>query len=120
MIAYVIFVNPLNYNQPSRQFTQIVVEKVPASEKLIAYKSASTRFIHYFGRRVPEIETKSEAYRLYSEGCWVVAFGKYLDELLQNGRFEIVYMQENAERHKGNIVGGALLHKSAKPVEGHT
>ena len=120
MIAYVIFVNPLNYNQPSRQFTQIVVEKVPASEKLIAYKSASTRFIHYFGRRVPEIKTKSEAYRLYSEGCWVVAFGKYLDELLQNGRFEIVYMQENAERHKGNIVGGALLHKSAKPVEGHT
>ena len=120
MIAYVIFVNPLNYNQLSRQFTQIVVEKVPASEKLIAYKSASTRFIHYFGRRVPEIKTESETYRLYSEGWWVVAFGKYLDELLQNGRFEIVYTQKEAERHKGNIVGGALLHKSAKPVENNT
>jgi len=120
VIAYVVFVNPLNYNQPSRQFTQIVVEKVPTSEKLIAYKSASTRFIHYFGRRVPEIVTKSEVYRLYSEGWWVVAFGRYLDELLQNGQFEIVYMQDNAERHKGKAVDGALLHKSAMTAKGHT
>jgi 4-amino-4-deoxy-L-arabinose transferase-like glycosyltransferase len=120
MVAYVIFINPLNYNQQSRQFTQIVVEKVPTSEKLIAYKSASTRFIHYFGRRVPEIETKSETYRLYNEGCWVVAFGRYLDELLQNGQFAIVYMQDDAERHKGKVVGGALFHKSAMAVEDST
>jgi 4-amino-4-deoxy-L-arabinose transferase-like glycosyltransferase len=112
-IAYVVFVNPLNYNQPSRQFTQIVAERVPASEKLVAYKSASTRFIHYFGRRVPEIATESQTYQLYNEGYWVVAFGRYLDELLQNGQFEIVYMQDSAERHKGKAVGGALLHKSA-------
>jgi 4-amino-4-deoxy-L-arabinose transferase-like glycosyltransferase len=119
MIAYVIFVNPLNYNLPSRQFTQIVVEKIPATEKekLVAYKSASTRFIHYFGRPVPEIKTKSEVDKLYNEGWWVVAFGIYLDELLQNEHFEIVYMEEEAERHKGNIVYGALLHKSAKPTE---
>jgi 4-amino-4-deoxy-L-arabinose transferase-like glycosyltransferase len=120
MIVYVVFVNPLNFNQPSKQFTQIVVEKVPVSEKLIAYKSASTRFIHYFGRRVPEIKTESEVYKLYSEGWWVVAFGRYLDELLQNGQFEIVYMQENAERHKGKTVGGALLHKSATTAKEHT
>lgn len=114
MIAYIFFVNPLNYNQPSRQFTQIVVEKVPAAEKdkLVAYKSASTRFIHYFGRPVPEIKTKSEIDELYSQGCWIVAFGKYLDELLQNGQLEIVYMQENAERHKGKPVDGVLFHKS--------
>jgi 4-amino-4-deoxy-L-arabinose transferase-like glycosyltransferase len=119
MIAYIVFVNPLNYNQPSKQFTQIVVEKVPVAEKekLIAYKSASTRFIHYFGRPVPEIKTKSEVDKLYNEGWWVVAFGKYLDELLQNEQFEIVYTQKEAERHKGNIVYGALFHKSAKPVE---
>jgi 4-amino-4-deoxy-L-arabinose transferase-like glycosyltransferase len=122
MIAYVIFVNPLNYNLPSMQFTQIVVEKIPASEKekLIAYKSASTRFIHYFGRRVPEIKTETEVYRLYNEGWWVVAFGIYLDELLQNGHFDIVYMQKNAERHKGNVVGGALLHKSVMMVKDNT
>lgn len=119
MIAYVVFVNPLNYNQPSREFTQIVTEKVPASENLVAYKSASTRFIHYFGRRVPEITTESETYKLYSEDCWVVAFGKYLDELLKSGQFEVVYMQEEAERHKGEPVYGALLHKPGKPVEGN-
>jgi 4-amino-4-deoxy-L-arabinose transferase-like glycosyltransferase len=121
MIAYVVFVNPLNYNQPSREFTQIVVEKIPAAEKekLVAYKSASTRFIHYFGRPVPEIKTKSEVGKLYNEGWWVVAFGMPLDELLQNGHFEIVYMEEEAERHKGNIVYGALLHKSGAAAKGH-
>jgi len=112
MISYVSFINPLNYNQPSRQFTQTVAQKVPAPDKLIAYKSASARFIHYFGRRVPKIGTKSEVYELYEKGGWVVAFGTYLDELLDNGDFEIVYVQENAERHGQNIVGGALLHKS--------
>ncbi|MDD5327240.1 MAG: glycosyltransferase family 39 protein [Phycisphaerae bacterium] len=129
MIAYVVFVNPLNYNQPSREFTRIVVEKVsaaerrdlaeggPASEKLIAYKSASMRFIHYFGKRVPEIATEPETYKLYNEGCWVVAFGKYLDELIEKDKFEIVYIEEQAERHKGNVVYGALLHKSARPAE---
>jgi len=119
MIAYVVFVNPLNYNQSSREFTQIVAEKIPAAEKekLVAYKSASTRFIHYFGRPVPEIKTEPEVDKLYNEGWWVVAFGIHLDELLKNGHFEIVYMEEEAERHKGNIVYGALLHKSVKPLE---
>lgn len=113
MIGYSSFINPLNYNQPSRQFTQAVAQKVPASDKLIAYKSASARFIHYFGRSVPKIGTKSEVYELYEKGRWVVAFGTYLDELLDNGKFEIAYEQENAERHGQNIVGGALLHKSS-------
>ena len=112
MIGYSGFINPLNYNQPSRQFTQAVAQKVPASDELIAYKSASARFIHYFGRSVPKIGTKSEVYQSYRDGCWVVAFGTYLDELLDNGEFEIAYVQENAERHGQNIVGGALLHKS--------
>jgi 4-amino-4-deoxy-L-arabinose transferase-like glycosyltransferase len=120
MIAYVFFVNPLNYNEPSRQFTQTVAEKVPDSEKLVAYKSASTRFIHYFGRRVPEITTVAETDRLYNEGYWVVAFGVYLDELLEKGQFEIVYMQEDVERHKGKAVDGALFHKSAITAKGHT
>jgi 4-amino-4-deoxy-L-arabinose transferase-like glycosyltransferase len=120
MLAYVFFVNPLNYNEPSRQFTQAVAEKVPDSEKLVAYKSASTRFVHYFGRRVPEITTETETYSLYNEGYWVVAFGVYLDELLRDGRYEIVYMQEDAERHNGKAVDGALFHKSAITAKGNT
>lgn len=113
MLGYTGFTNPLNYNQPSRQFTQTVAQKVPHSDKLMAYKSASARFVHYFGRPVPNIQTKSEVYELYEKGGWVVAFGIYLDELLDNSDFEIVYEQENAERHRQEIVGGALLHKSS-------
>jgi len=117
MIGYTGFINPLNYNQPSRKFTRAVAQIVPTSDKLIAYKSASARFIHYFGRRVPKIEAKPEAYKLYRKGWWVVAFGTYLEELLDNGDFEIVYVQENAERHGSNVVGGALLHKSGDGSE---
>ena len=116
MISYVSFINPLDYNKYSRKFSRKVSEIVPQSEKLIAYKSASTRFIHYFGRRVPKVQTKSEVNKLYSNGCWVVAFGRYLNELLDNERFEIVYMQENAERHGQDVVGGVLLHKLAPAI----
>ena len=88
-------------------------QKVPTSDKLIAYKSATTRFIYYFGRVVPKIGTKSEVYESYEKGWWVVAFGTYLDELLEDNKdLEIVYMEEKAEWHRSTIVSGALLHKS--------
>lgn len=111
MIGYTYLTNPLNYNIPSRQFSQAVADNVPPSDNLIAYKSASTRFIHYSGRRIPEIQSKSEVYELYKQGSWVVAFGKYLDELLEGNSFDVVYIKENAERHKGQIVSGALMHE---------
>ncbi|MBW8038461.1 MAG: glycosyltransferase family 39 protein [Planctomycetes bacterium] len=117
MISYTGFVNPSHYNQPSRKFSQSVSQIVPASDKLIAYKSASGRFIHYFGRRVPKIGTKSEVNELYKKGWWVVAFGIYLDELQDGNSFEIVFIQENAERHRNKVVGGALLHKSGGDPE---
>jgi hypothetical protein len=110
MIGYTL--NPFNYNQPSRQFSQTVARKVPPSDNLIAYKSASMRFIHYSGRRVPEIQSKSEVSELYKQGAWIVAFGQYLDELLEGNSFDIVYLQENAERHKEKVVGGALMHRT--------
>lgn len=117
MVSYSDFFNPLNYNQPSRQFTQSAQQIVPASEKLVAYKSASSRFIHYFGRRVPVIETQSEVDELYRKGFWVVAFGQYLDELLDENSFEIVYKTEDAERHRQEVVSGALLHISGAGSE---
>ncbi len=120
MIGYTGFVNPSNYNQPSRKFTQSVSQIVPVSDKLIAYKSASSRFIHYFGRCVPVIGTQSEVDKLYRKGWWVVAFGQYLEELLEGNSFEIVYMQESAERHSSKVVGGALLHRSGGGSEDRT
>ena len=117
MASYSDFFNPLNYNQPSRQFTQSAQQIVPASEKLVAYKSASSRFIHYFGRRVPIIGTQSEVDELYRKGFWVVAFGQFLDELLDESSFEIVYKQKDAERHRQEVVSGALLHISGGDSE---
>jgi len=112
MIGYTCLINPLNYNLPSKKFSQTVAGNVPPSDNLIAYKSASEKFIHYFGRRVPELQTKPEVYEQYKQGCWVVAFGDYLDELLENNSFDIIYRQENAERHEGKMVSGALMHKN--------
>jgi hypothetical protein len=112
MIGYSDFFNPLNYNQPSRKFTQSASQIVPVSKKLVAYKSVSSRFIHYFGRPVPVIETQPEIDELYRKGFWIVAFGKFLDELLDDNPYEVVYKQENAERHSSNVVSGALLHIS--------
>ena len=113
MLCCVSLVNPYNRRWLSKRFTLTVAQKVPAPDKLIAYKSATARFIYYFGKVVPKIEEKSEVYDLYEQGWWVVAFGTYLDELLKDNKdLEIVYMEEKAEWHRSTIVRGALLHKS--------
>ena len=116
MIVFVGLVNPLDYNEPSRRFTLGVAQTVPPTEKLVAYRSVSARFIHYFGRIVLEVQTESEVDRFYQQGCWVVAFGKNLDELLETGRFELVYMEQGVERHKSNPVPGGLFHKQSPMV----
>lgn len=118
MISYVSFFNPLDSSKNLREFSRKASRIVPQSEKLVAYKTASLRFIHYFGRRVPEIEAKSEVDKLYDKGWWVAAFGRHLGELLDKGDLEIVYIQENAERHRRDVVGGMLFHKSAAAVRG--
>jgi len=116
MICSVGLVNPLNYNEPSRQFTLGVAQTVPPTDKLVAYRTVSARFIHYFGRTVLEVQTESDADSFYQQDCWVVAFGKNLDELLETGRFELVYMKQDVERHGSNPVAGGLFHKQSPMV----
>jgi 4-amino-4-deoxy-L-arabinose transferase-like glycosyltransferase len=113
MIGSVILVNPLNYNEPSRRFTLGVAQTVPPTDKLVAYRTISARFIHYFGRTVLDVQTESDVDSFYQQDCWVVAFGKNLDELLETRRFELVYMEQDVERHGSNPVAGGLFHKSA-------
>jgi 4-amino-4-deoxy-L-arabinose transferase-like glycosyltransferase len=113
MIVFVGFINPLNYNDPSRRFTLTIAQKVPATDKLVAYKTVSGRFIHYFGRSVPMIKVASELDKLYTEGCWIAAFGSGLDELRKDGRFEIVYLEEGVERDKQTPVAGGLFHRQS-------
>jgi len=116
MIGFVIFVNQLNYNEPSRQFTLAVAKIVPVQDKLIAYRDISARFIHYFGRPVAEIQSPDQVGQLYEQNLWIVAFGKDLDELLGGGRFKLVYSRENAERHGQDAVAGGLFHSSGQSL----
>jgi 4-amino-4-deoxy-L-arabinose transferase-like glycosyltransferase len=116
MIILVEFVNPLDYNEPSRRFTLSVAQKVPATDKLVAYKTVSRRFIHYFGRVVPTISTESEVDGYYQQGCWIAAFGSGLDELLKDGRFELVYVEKGVEWNKQTLVAGGLFHRQSLPA----
>jgi 4-amino-4-deoxy-L-arabinose transferase-like glycosyltransferase len=117
MIVFVGFINPLDYNKPSRRFSVAVAQMVPPTDNVVAYKSVSPRFVHYFGRPVLEIQDSSELDRFYQEGCWIAAFGKDLDELLKTWRFELVYMKQGVERHKSNPVAGGLFHKRYSVVK---
>jgi 4-amino-4-deoxy-L-arabinose transferase-like glycosyltransferase len=112
MICSVGFVNPLNYNEPSRQFTLAVAKIVPVQEKLVAYRVLSARLIYYFGRPVTKIQSRDQFNQLYEQNFWIVAFGKDLDELLRDGHFKLVCRKEPAERIGQNDVAGGLFHKN--------
>jgi 4-amino-4-deoxy-L-arabinose transferase-like glycosyltransferase len=113
MIIFVGFINPLNYNEPSRRFTLSIAQKVPATDKLVAYKTVSPRFINYFGRVVPTVKTEPEVDGFYQQNCWIIAFGRNLDALLKAGRFELVYLEEGVERDKQTPVAGGLFHRQS-------
>jgi hypothetical protein len=114
MICFVGLVIPLNYNEPSRQFTLAVAKTVPVQDRLVAYRYLSARFVHYFGRPVAETQDRDEVGQLYKQNLWIVAFGKDLDELVGGGRFELVYRRENAERRGQDAVAGGLFHSTER------
>lgn len=113
MIGYVTFLNPLNYNRYSRNFSKRLTRIVPQSDSLIAYEYISNRSVHYFGRAVPKINDKSVLYNRYEQGDWVVATAGHLEELQTDGRLKMVYYKQKAERRGQQDAPGALFHKSA-------
>jgi 4-amino-4-deoxy-L-arabinose transferase-like glycosyltransferase len=117
MIVFAGFINPLDYNEPSRRFSTAVAQMVPPRDKLIAYRFVSGRFVHYFGRPVPEVQTESEVDRFYQQGCWIAAFGRNLDEILATGRFELVCLEQGVEWDKQTPVAGGLFHRQAPVVK---
>jgi len=113
MVFCVSFVNPLDYGRYSQDFSRKVAEIVPQSEKLVAYRYVSERFVHYFGRIIPVIGDKSLLYKHYEDGEWVIATAEPLKDLAQEGRLRSVYYREKAEHRKQRDTSGALFHKSA-------
>jgi len=120
MIVLVGFINPLDYNESSRRFSTAIAQMAPPTDKLVAYKGVSPRFVHYFGRPVLEIKDAGELDGFYQQGCWIVTFGKNLNELLKAGRFELVYIEQGVERHKSNLVAGGLFHKRPAATRGES
>ena len=98
--------------QSTKLFAITMAEKVPASDKFVVYGMVLPEFVHYFGRAVPEIPTQAEIDGLYQQGCWIVAYGKKLDQLQKDGRFDLVCLSKDAARHRRDIIAGGLFHKT--------
>ena len=112
--------NMLNSDQQikqTRQFALKVAEMVPATDKLISYKSVPATFVHYFGKTVGKVQDEAELSNLYQQNCWVVSFGKGMDELLDTGRFKLVYMDSGANQKRQGPIAGGLFHRQSPVVE---
>lgn len=118
MIDYVGFVIPLDDNASSRRFAIAASKMVPSTDNLVAYKYVSDKFIHYFGWPVPEIPTEAEVDDLYQQGCWIIAFGGNMDELLKTGRFELAFTDKILfVRHREESMTGGLFHRKQPEVK---
>ncbi len=118
MIAYASFTVLLDINKGAREFALKIAAIVPQSDKLVAYKHASTRFVQYFGKVVPEIEDKSVLYNYYEQGNWIVATSGYLEDLAGDTRFREVYHKViDKKGDEKEDTGGILFHKSTPVVK---
>lgn len=115
---YVYFINPMDYNRYSRDFSRKIANLVPQTDRLVAFEYISDRSVHYFGIPIAEINDMATIYEYYQGGNWVVATTGHLDKINQDGRFRQVYYKEKAERKQRMNTPGALFHKSA-PLAGN-
>jgi 4-amino-4-deoxy-L-arabinose transferase-like glycosyltransferase len=117
MITYVGFVNLLDDNASAKRFAIAVSQIVPSTDKLVAYKKVNPRVVNYFGRSAPVVQTESEMDSFYQQGCWIIAFGGDMDELLKTGRFELVFTGQIIERYGRTSKTGGLFHRKSPNVE---
>ena len=113
LVAYVYFINPLDYNTPSKIFSTRIGSIVPADQELIACNYVSARTIQYAGRTIPEIHNFAEVRSRYEKGAWVIATGDDYQDMIKAGGFEVVFYRQMAERQVSKNVEGALFHKSS-------
>jgi len=114
MICDAGFSTALDVDRYARDFARKVARIVPPSDKLVAYRVISSRFVQYFGKVVPEIRDKSLLYEHYEQGDWVVCTFDHLSELAQDNRLRKVCQER---RYGKEDTGGILFHKSAEFIE---
>ncbi len=111
MTGYSFFAVPQSKLRYSKQFAQTVAAAIPPDADLVAYKDISSRFIHYYGKTVPIVKGLGQTYESYASGKWIVASGKLMEELTQDGRFKTANSWPAINLVKDEIVPGAVFHK---------
>jgi 4-amino-4-deoxy-L-arabinose transferase-like glycosyltransferase len=104
-------------DQPIKEFAVRVAEIVPATDKAVSYGDVPSNFIHYFGRTAKKVQDEPELNNLYRQNCWVVSFGKRMEELLNTGRFKLVYKDPGAKQNRQGSIAGGLFHEQSPVVE---
>ena len=61
---------------------------------------------------MPVAADMSQAYQRYQQGHWILATGKFVDDLASDGRFETARVWADAMRSEGRVVAGAVFHRS--------
>jgi len=112
MVAFAAFLIPYSSTRHVRPFARDVAAQVPPTDDLTAYHDVASRFVHYFGKKVPVAADMSQAYQRYRQGHWILATGKFVDDLASDGRFETARVWADAMRSKGRVVTGAVFHRS--------
>ncbi len=116
MIFTLTFSDFLDMDIEARDFAQKTAQIVPQSDKLVAYKYISTRFVQYFGEVVPVIMDTSGLYDRYQQGEWVVAVSGYVKDMDKDNRFRRVFYRERKQGLKEDT-SGALFHITAPIVK---
>jgi 4-amino-4-deoxy-L-arabinose transferase-like glycosyltransferase len=112
MAAFAAFLIPYSSTRHVRPFARDVAAQVGPTDNLTAYRDVASRFVHYFGKKVPVATDMSQAYQRYQQGHWILATGKFVDDLASDGRFETARVWADAMRSKGRVVAGAVFHRS--------
>jgi hypothetical protein len=110
MAAQYYFSVALDVDRYSRDFARAVAQKVPSSESLVAYRNASSRFVQYYGKVVPEITDIAELQKRYQEGCWILCMSDNLVGL-EKESFKTVYSEEEIDGGRKSDAVGRLFHK---------
>jgi 4-amino-4-deoxy-L-arabinose transferase-like glycosyltransferase len=109
MAGYGVVEGMPNYNRNAEVFAGKVASVVGAKGKLVAYGDVSERFVHHYGRKVRVEVNARDIYTWYSEGVKVMASGRFMDELLADGRFRVLARWDEMEREGDGLVAGAVF-----------
>lgn len=110
LICFYAFSDVLDIDKHSRDFARSVARMVPPGGTLIGYRSLSSRFVHYYGKSVPCLETLSSIKTAYDQGDWIVCLTDDISEF-EKMSFRLVCSGETPSGKHKSDASGYLFHK---------